>query len=81
MSLTQEDIKAIADIVEAKLSHKITPMLHRMDSIDRKLSGIEGRIVAIDGKISSIDSRLERIEEICYVQNEDKLLAALVKKA
>lgn len=40
MSLSQEDLQAIGDLIDSKLNSKLNPINERLDGIENRLDGI-----------------------------------------
>ena len=58
MSLDKNDLKAIADLMEQKLS----PINNRLDKMDSRLDAMDSRLDAMDSRLDAMDSRFDRIE-------------------
>lgn len=58
MSLTKEDLLAIADIMDQKL----IPLNQRLDFMDQRLDAMDQRFDAMDQRLDTMDQRFDRIE-------------------
>ena len=58
MSLDKNDLKAIADLMEQKLS----PINNRLDKMDSRLDAMDSRLDAMDSRFDRIENRLDKVE-------------------
>lgn len=64
MTLTNEDLQAIANLLDAKIDQKLQPVSNRLDKIESgSLHSINSRLDNIEsGSLNSINNRLDKIE-------------------
>ncbi len=55
MTWTNEDLKALSDLLDEKLDKRLDPM-------GKKLDKIESRLEKVENKVTTIESRLDRLE-------------------
>lgn len=55
MTWTNEDLKALSDLLDEKLDK-------RLDSMGKKLDKIESRLEKVENKVTAIESRFDRLE-------------------
>lgn len=61
--LTNEDLQAIADLIDKKLDkkldEKLQPVENRLSSIENKVSSVENKVSSVENKLLSIELTLE----------------------
>ena len=62
ITLTNEDLKAISQLLDIKLDECLKPMNDHFESIDARLDSMDQRFDAIDARLDSMDQRFDVIE-------------------
>lgn len=60
MGLTNEDLQALASLLDKKLQ----PINDRLDRIEGRLDRIKGRLDKVEGRFDNLESRLDNLEGI-----------------
>ena len=58
MALTNEDLKAIADLMD----HKLEPINQRLDNMDNRLDNMDNRLDNMDNRLDKMDNRLDNMD-------------------
>ncbi len=58
MSLTNDDLLAISDMMDKKLQ----PINNRLDKIDDRLDSLDDRLDSLDDRLDSLDDRLDSLK-------------------
>ena len=60
MTLTNDDLQALANLIDTsldvKLDQKLQPVHNRLDKIENRLDKVEGRLDKVESEVSSLNS-------------------------
>ena len=59
MSLTQEDLRAISDLIDVKLDRQEQNINKRFDTVDKKFEEVDKRFDAVDKRFEQIEVKLD----------------------
>ena len=73
MTLTNDDLQALANLIDTKLDTKLDQRLqpinfelgkmnNRLDTMDRRLDTMDRRLDAMDNRLDTMENRIEKIE-------------------
>lgn len=79
MTLTNDDIMSISDIISDILDHKLVPINQRLDSMDQRFDRIESRLNVIEFKQDRMSEQLKEIDatQKLFEVNTSKKIARL----
>lgn len=63
MSLTQEDLKAISDLIDVKLDKQEQNINKRFDTIDKKFEDVDKRFGQIENKLDEHSQRFDVVDK------------------
>ena len=72
MALANEDLQAIAQLLDLKLQ----PVSNRIDSVETRIGGIETRIDSVETRIDSVEAQVKQTEQV--LKNEIRKECSLV---
>ena len=61
--LTQDDLMAIATLMEKTIDQKLEPIKERLDGVDKRLDGVGKRLDGVDKRLDGVDKRLDGVDE------------------
>ena len=67
--LTQEDLMAIATLMDKKLEpikeqlKELEPIKERLDGVDKRLDGVDKRLDGVDKRLDGVDKRLDGVDK------------------
>ncbi len=61
MTLTNEDLQAIATLLEPINNH-LDGVDNRLDGMDNRLDGMDNRLDGMDNRLNQMNNRLEKVE-------------------
>lgn len=72
--LTQDDLMAIATLMEKTIDQKLEPIKERLDGVDKRLDGMDKRLDGMDEQLKELEPIKERLDGM------DEQLKVLDKK-
>lgn len=54
MSLTNEDLQAIANLFDSKMDQKLQPINNRLDKLESEVSGMKNGLDKLESEVSSL---------------------------
>ena len=61
--LTQDDLMAIATLMEKTIDQKLEPIKERLDGVDKRLDGMDKRLDGVGKRLDGVDKRLDGMDE------------------
>ncbi len=62
MALTNEDLQAIANLLDSKMDQKLQPINDRLDKMDNRFDAMDSRLDKMDSRFDAMDSRLDKMD-------------------
>lgn len=62
MTLTNEDLFAIGQLIDTKFDAKLKPIETKLDSIENRMDSIESRMDSLESRVDSLESRMDSME-------------------
>ena len=79
--LTQDDLMAIATLMEKTIDQKLEPIKERLDGVDKRLDGVDKRLDGVGKRLDGVDEQLKELEPIKErLDGMDEQLKVLDKK-
>lgn len=71
MALTNDDLKAIGQLLDSKLDDRLKPINDRLDKMDGRLDKVDGRLDVIEYKQDQFAKKLENLRLDVAVAERD----------